>query len=358
MSDNEKSMRYHELLQEYRDLLTHWRGLRYGRVKCISLLSERTDRKVTEHAMRKALKTIDKQISLPKIVALETDDDADQSIEELIRDRIHAHKRKKKKDSKHRRRIEMPAESFGILVFGDPHIDNDGCSMDLLVEHVKFAQETPGVYAATVGDIQDNWIGRLGRLYANSSVTASDGWRLSEWLLSSMQWLAIVGGNHDSWAHGPGVDPLAWLSRRCKVLCYAPDELLITFCWKERPDLEDLIVKIRHDAPGRSWFHPTHGPNKELMLDGKCHVMIAGHIHQWGVLTTEQRHGRVSHAVRVKGYKNVDAFAVQKGFSKQYFGEAAMIIVQPNISGPGRVQVMWNIKKACEYLTFLRSNHG
>ena len=59
-------------------------------------------------------------------------------------------------------------------------------------------------------------------------MTASDGWRLSEWFLSSMQWVAIVGGNHDAWAHGPGVDPMQWLTDKCGVLCYAQDEIRIS----------------------------------------------------------------------------------------------------------------------------------
>ena len=202
--------------------------------------------------------------------------------------------------------------------------------------------------------MHDNWIGRLGRLYSKASVTAADGWRLSEWLLSSMQWIAMVGGNHDSWARGPGVDPMQWLCRDHGVQCYAPDELRITIKWKDYSILEPVVWILRHDFGGRSWYHPTHGPHKEAMLDGRCHLLTAGHIHQWGQLTTEQRHGRVTHAIRVRGYKRSDAFALEKGFFEQQHGEAALVVIDPHQRGPQRITTFWDIKRGCEYLTMIR----
>ena len=202
--------------------------------------------------------------------------------------------------------------------------------------------------------MQDNWVGRLARCYADTSITASDGWRLSEWFLSSMQWVAIVGGNHDAWSHSAGLDPMKWLTQKCGVLCYAQDEIRITLNWKDNPHLEPVVWILRHDFSGRSWFHPTHGPHKEAMLDGRCNILTAGHIHQWGQLTTEQRHSRVTHAVRVRGYKRADSYAKQKGFFEQNFGEAVLIVINPKETGAGRITFHWNIKEGCQYLKFLR----
>ena len=93
------------------------------------------------------------------------------------------------------------------------------------------------------------------------------------------------------------------------------------------------------------------------MLDGRCHILTAGHIHQWGQLTTEQRHGRVTHAIRVRGYKRSDAFALQKGFFEQRYGEAALIVIDPHAMGPQRISTFWNIKQGCKYLTNLREEY-
>lgn len=279
------------------------------------------------------------------------------SIDELIQSRIKASRIKRSKHKQHNRSLELPAEPIAFLVMGDPHIDNDGCDFSKLLEDIELTQQQEGVLAACVGDIQDNWIGRLQKLYANSSLKASDGWRLSRWLLESMQWVAIVGGNHDRWAHAPGVDPLKWIAKDCGVLCYAPDELRLTLTWRGRPDLEPVIWVIRHDFRGRSWFHPTHGVHKEAMLDGKCHLLCAGHIHQWGQLTSEQRHERVTHSLRVRGYKRSDDFAVEKGFYEQSFGESALVIINPLIEGTGRINVYWDLKQGYQILKYMRSQY-
>ena len=247
--------------------------------------------------------------------------DGDVPISELIERRITASKRHAVRAAAHTRQLELPPQPVGIMVFGDPHVDNEGCDWETLHKHIELCKSTDGVYAACVGDVQDNWIGRLQRLYSQSSILASDGWRLSEWLLGELEWLAIVGGNHDQWAHGPGVDPLKWISADANVRCYANDEIRITLNWKGRPDLEPIVWILRHDFSGRSWYHPTHGPHKEAMLDGRCHLLTAGHIHQWGQLTTEQRHGRVTHALRVRGYKNNDTHARRLNFPEQQHGE-------------------------------------
>lgn len=274
-------------------------------------------------------------------------------IDELIENRISACDRKRSRAQIHRRTLELPPEPLGVAVFGDPHVDNEGCDWRKLMEHIRIVQRTEGVLAACVGDMQDNWVGRLQRLYSKASMTASDGWRLSQWFLESMQWLALVGGNHDQWAHAPGHDPLKWLSRDAEVMCYAPDEIRLSLQWKGR-ELEPLVWILRHDFPGRSWFHTTHGPNKEAMLDGRCHLLTAGHLHTWGQLSTEQRHGRVTHAFRVRGYKRADQYAMEKNFPEQTHGEAAMVVIDPNDAGPGRSKIFWDMEHGADYLTFLR----
>ena len=351
-----------EVVREYANEIIEWKteeGL--GRFKCAARITSITGRTCTPGVMQVALQQLGlNDYSQKKRIKVKdkTQEFEELSIEDLIKNRVKVSRRKKEKSkTKHNRFLNLPAEPTGIIIYGDPHLDNDGCDFGALFDHIKIVQETEGVLAACVGDMQDNWVGRLARCYSESSVTASDGWRLSEWFLSSQQWVAIVGGNHDAWAHGPGVDPLEWLTKQCGVICYAQDEIRIHLSWDERPDLEPVIWVLRHDFSGRSWYHPTHGPHKEAMLDGKCHILTAGHIHQWGVLTTEQRHERVTHAIRVRGYKRADAYAKQKGFSEQTFGEAVIVVIDPENTGPGRITVHWDIQEGCDYLTYLRNKN-
>ena len=353
-----ESVSKEELVRDYGATLIKRKAEGVSTLNLAHEMAELIGRPCSEWSVRKSLEILGVIPAGARASNLKmVDATQEESVEYPIEDLIASSAGKQTKESKaarHRRTIELPAEPVGIMCFGDPHVDNEGCDWAQLYDHVSLGQRTEGVLAACVGDMQDNWIGRLARIYSESSCTASDGWRLSEWFLSSMQWIAMVGGNHDAWAHGPGVDPMKWLTDKCGVMCYAPDEIRISLTWRGEPELEPVVWVLRHDFGGRSWYHPTHGPHKEAMLDGKCHILTAGHIHQWGELTTEQRHGRVTNAIRVRGYKRQDAFAISKGFSEQTYGEAALIVIDPFATGPGRVTVFWDLERGCEFLTFLR----
>lgn len=351
-----------DLVAHQAERIKELRSAGHGRRAVAAAIQKETGARCTAGAVKVALTKLNLPTGLQAVhspvpiadVSNVNPEDGEQPIEELIDQRIKASQRKRARSSVHTRTLELPAEPFGVMVFGDPHVDNEGCDWDALLTHVKLVQETEGCMAACVGDVQDNWIGRLQRLYSKGSIRASDGWRLSEWLLDAMQWLALCGGNHDAWAHGPGTDPLKWISKQAKVMCYAPDEIRMTLKWKGRPDLEPLVWLMRHDFRGRSWFHPTHGPHKEAMLDGKCHILTAGHIHQWGQLSTEQRHDRVTHAVRVRGYKRDDEHARACGFFEQSHGESCFVVIDPTRPEPGRTSIFWDLERGCDYLTMLR----
>lgn len=91
-------------------------------------------------------------------------------------------------------RIDGP---IAISHFGDPHVDDPGSNLGLLEQHVNIINKTEGMFGANVGDLQNLWIGRLARLYANQSTTARDSWRLTEWFVRSVHWLYLLKGNHD-----------------------------------------------------------------------------------------------------------------------------------------------------------------
>lgn len=362
MSDEKLNSR--DLIDQHGDRLKQLRASGLGRKRIAKTLTDELGVHVGEYTVQFAMEKIGidgKPTPVPPVPIEEQDappEAEEEPIEKWIERRVEVSRRKIAKHRRSMRSLVLPAEPIGIAVLGDPHVDNDGCDWGQLFDDVKLLQSTPGALASTVGDINDNWVGRLARIYSESSATASDGWRASKWLFESLQWVAVVGGNHDAWAHGPGIDPLRWLTKECGVKCYDSDELRIHLSWAHRPDLDPIIWVLRHDFSGRSWYHPTHGNHKEALLDGKAHLFCAGHIHQWGVLTTEQRHGRVTHAVRVRGYKRADTYAKSKGFYEQQHGASCFIVIDPEAEEPGRIRIFWDLKTGCEYLTFLRSRPG
>lgn len=107
-----------------------------------------------------------------------------------------------------RRWMEIKIKSnkpVGVAFVGDPHIDNNGCNWPLLRRDIKILEDTPGMYAVNMGDLTDNWVGRLIRLYADQEMSKKQAWKLAKYLLRdcSINWLCHILGNHDQWNDGP-----------------------------------------------------------------------------------------------------------------------------------------------------------
>ena len=110
----------------------------------------------------------------------------DISVEDLvaIRKRQFAHKREYEEASKLIPiRITIPGP-IGILHFGDPHVDDDGCDIEAIERHTALVNNTEGLFAANVGDTTNNWTGRLARLYGEQSTSAAQSWKLAEWFVN------------------------------------------------------------------------------------------------------------------------------------------------------------------------------
>ncbi len=139
--------------------------------------------------------------------------EGDEPIEELLERRLKAFARKDKAE-RARKLIDVKVRCdgpIGIVHFGDPHVDDDGCDLPALMRHVEIVNRTEGMFGANVGDLQNNWVGRLAHLWGQQETSKRTAWRLTEWLVGSVQWLYLVGGNHDAWS-GEG-DPLKWMMR-------------------------------------------------------------------------------------------------------------------------------------------------
>jgi biotin operon repressor len=242
---------------------------------------------------------------------------------------------------------------IGILHMGDPHVDDNGTDIVALERHGELVRKTPGLFAATVGDMTNNWVGRLARLYADQSTTAKQAWTLAEWLVKSMDghWLYLVGGNHDAWS-GAG-DPLIWITRQAGAL-YKASECRMEL---QFPNGKTCRVNARHDFAGGSMWNPAHAPMKALTMGVRDHVAICGHKHEsaMGVLKCPAT-GIVMHAIRVASYKVFDRFAMEKGFRDQNISPCAVTVIDPNLpeQHPDFVKVWWDPAPAVEWLNWKR----
>ena len=204
-----------------------------------------------------------------------------------------------------RRWMEIKIKSnkpIGLTFVGDPHIDNNGCNWPLLRRDLKILKETPGLFAVNIGDLTDNWIGRLIRLYADQEMSKKQAWKLAKYFMreAGINWLCHILGNHDAWGDGP------YLIKASAAPMVPVED------WQSRFQLvfpNDSRVRIHaaHDFPGSSIWNQMHGPQKASMLWEEADIYACGHKHLWAINQGENaQRGFVYHLIRARGYKFID----------------------------------------------------
>jgi hypothetical protein len=240
---------------------------------------------------------------------------------------------------------------IGIAHMGDPHVDDDGTDIDTLRRHVDLINRTDGLFAGNVGDYSNNWVGRLARLYGQQSLSAAEAWVLVEWLVRAIDWLYLVGGNHDCWS-GSG-DPIQWMAKQARVQYEAHGMRLgLTF-----PNGRVVRVNARHDFSGRSQWNTAHGPAKAAQMGWRDHILTCGHTHVSGYqVVRDPSSGLISHALRVGSYKTYDRYAEEKGLPNQTFMQCPVTVIQPQYADDDNrlVTVFFDPETAADFLVWLR----
>ena len=287
----------------------------------------------------------------------------DIPVEQLIATRIQQYDLKAaraKAQSFRAINIKMPGV-IGILHFGDPHIDDDGTDIGQLMRHAELTRTTEGLYGANIGDTTNNWVGRLARLYADQATSAKQAQQLAEYFLKSVDWLYIVGGNHDYWSHGGGV--LDWFAKQYGYMESGQFQYHAVRLGLRFPNGREVRVNARHDFRGSSEHHPTHGPAKAARMGFTDHIAICGHRHQSGYeivvnpdpLTGDGETGLITHAIRVATYKKLDSFQREKGFPYNNTGPGVVTVIDPYANKESNlVQVFLDPEHGADYLAWRR----
>lgn len=292
------------------------------------------------------------QIKAKPFVAEELPDEL-PTADELIQRRVKQFARKRAAEEA---RALIPIQvtcdgPIGIVHMGDPHVDDDGTDISLLQEHVAIINKTEGLFAGNVGDYSNNWVGRLARLYGQQSVSAAEAWVLVEWLITSVRWLYLVGGNHDCWS-GAG-DPIKWMAKSARLQYEAHGMRLgITM-----PNGRVVRLNARHDFSGHSQWNTAHGPSKAAQMGWRDHILSCGDKHTSGYnVVRDPMSGLISHALRVGSYKTYDRYGKEKGFPNQTFMVAPVTIIRPQYADDDNrlVSVHFDPGTAAEFLTWLR----
>lgn len=279
---------------------------------------------------------------------------------DLTLDELKAYRRKVflRKDEGAQARKLIPVKvnlrgPIGILHFGDPHVDDDGCDFPRLEADIELVKRTPGLLAGNVGDLHNNWIGRLARLYSQQSTTAKQAWMLVEWLVTSIPWLYLVKGNHDLWS-GDG-DPLDFIKRFSEVGVMEAHGARLEL---QFPNGKKIRVNARHDFSGHSMWNPNHGPVKAIKMGWRDHIMSCGHIHETGFGPPLKcpSSGLISWPLRCAGYKKHDRYGDQLGLPDQNISPSILTVIDPRYDDddPKLITPFLSAEAGARYLTLLR----
>ena len=207
------------------------------------------------------------------------------------------------------------------------------------------------MYAGHLGDLTNNWVGRLARLYANQTTTATQAVKLMEWMQERCPNLIVVGGNHDCW--NQGMDLISFVMRQQQAVVSAHGvRLALNF-----NNGRQVRIHARHDFKGNSQYNSTHGHRKEQLFSGnKDHIYCSGHRHHDAASVTPQSDGTCSWAFMVSGYKVIDDYAISHGFPEQRMAPTVTVVIDPNAKNEAElVKPFWLTEAAADYLTYLRA---
>jgi hypothetical protein len=240
---------------------------------------------------------------------------------------------------------------IGVCFVGDPHIDSPGCAWPLLRSHIRILERTPGLYAVNCGDLADNWIGRLVRLYADSEMSQKAAWKIAAWFLkdTKIKWLAMILGNHDLW------NQAAFL-----IKANTPAEIPVED-WQSRfvlafPNGVKIRTHVAHDFAGSSQWNNLHGNQKMALWGDPADLLISAHKHSWAMAQSEHPHtGAIYWLDRARGYKMIDSYADQLGFGNQKYGASITAIIDPKATGTKRLTCFADLEEAADFLAFKRA---
>lgn len=244
---------------------------------------------------------------------------------------------------------------IGIVLLGDPHVDDDGTDLGRLERDIRVIKSTPGLYAACIGDIHNNWVGRLARLWGEQETTAAQAWQLVEWFVTELRedWLFMVAGNHDLWS-GAG-DPLRWIQRQSGVDLTGDHTVRVALSF---PNGVEVKLAARHDWPGNSIWNPSHGQLRAARLTHHDDLIVSGHKHTGGYqLIRNTATGRLSHLLQLGSYKLRDSYADALGLPMQMISPSAVVIIDPTADDTGLLRVDHDVEGAADLLSWLRARH-
>jgi hypothetical protein len=252
------------------------------------------------------------------------------------------------------RRFTVPtAGPYALMLFGDPHVDDNGCNWPLLRRHCELARTTEHLYAVSVGDVTNNWTGRLAKLWAEQDTSAATARKFARWLMvdSGVPWFLWVHGNHDAW-DGPVSSGLLE-GMNCHEIAMEDWQAKVTLA---SPSGHELRLWVAHNFKGHSQWNKLHGAQKAAQMEDWAHLYVAGHHHNWALHEEEHDHRRFTYwLARTRGYKFHDHYADVHGFGSQDNGASILAVIDPTAAKINAVKCFSDPFEGVEFLQWKRA---
>lgn len=263
--------------------------------------------------------------------------------------KVRAYQQKKSKgDWRKPVLTQLPEGPFRLKVFGDPHLDADGCNYELFERNWMEMSPQDGVYGICVGDWFNNWLKALAHLWREESTHPSDAWLLLEHLMDQRgeALIAACSGNHDDWTHGP-TDPVDLLMKKYGVLYRQGAIRLLVACGNAKP----MAISVRHKWKGNSMYSAAHAILRSAIFGWADELMIGGHIHQDEPRIYVRPDGSISHICQVSAFKEYDVYADVHGLMGPRLSPCWDLVVQPDRpnTDPDKIKIFWNSEDAARY---------
>lgn len=245
--------------------------------------------------------------------------------------------------------VNLSPEPYRLKVFGDPHLDADGCNYELFERHWLEMSTEKRVYGVCVGDWFNNWLRALSHLWKDEASRPSDAWLCLEYLMEERGecLIAACSGNHDDWSHGP-VDPIDQLMKQNGVL-YRKGAIRLLV---QHAGCDPMFWAIRHKWQGKSMYSAAHWGVRSVREGWGDDLMIGGHIHQDDQRMVVTPDGHVHHICQVSAFKEFDEYVDVHGFNGQRISPVWDYVIDPRLprNNPDRIKVFWSSEAAQSYL--------
>lgn len=281
--------------------------------------------------------------------------DKNPSVEKLWEKRLEEFKRNKSHEESKQNVIIKVNESkpIGLLLFGDPHIDDPCCDVERLLRDVELCESTLGMYGINIGDATNNWVGYLAKLYSKQETTQDQSYILLEDLIKRVPWLFTVSGNHDMWNNNYA----SVLNKMHKVLNF-DDEVSVRLQFNNGREFK---IHSRHNYQGNSQWNSAQGIVKWAKTRGTNYdLLIGGHKHTCcynQVVSKINGNYHIYHCEQLGSYKRYDDYAISGGFEDTNVSPSILYILNPNESDPDKkISRFTNIEQGTQFLKMIRGD--